>query len=186
MLSLIQGRLDSFLNASDPLLWLLRLMLGGLLLTAAVAPLLAPISFAIGGAKRIEQLTSVLSRRLGLSLLMGSAVILMSILILRLLTLLGWASRYIAVAIFVCLCLTIAFGYSGVSLWVTGLLKLGKPTWGWVFVGGWLVLLLECIPLVGVLFAGYFVLLATGIPIVSGYGSSVDWLTAKFQSTAKT
>lgn len=150
------------------------IVLGAAFLVFALVfwPFVAFVTYSILGERRSLTIMETISRRAGMSFLLGLGV--------------GVSSLILPVALFwvpgieaplmAGLLAMAAVGYVGISLWVgRGLLRLDSPgaAVGW---GAFLVSVLQLIPLVGWFAWWLFANMAIGGALLSGFGSSIDWL----------
>ncbi len=155
----------------------------GLLVALAFGPVLAAITLAVLGEPRITVIRDTLNRRLGMCFLVGLAVFVGSfVLSIGLQIALFWApgvEGLAGMAMFV----VSAVGYTGLSLWVgRGLVSNGSAM-GSTVLGAILITFVQLIPLLGwFLLWPIFSLLALGAAVVSGFGTSIDWLLRRAET----
>jgi hypothetical protein len=125
------------------------------------------------GPRRVAVLHETISRRAGMCLLLGFGAWVASIFLPLVLFWLPPADFIIGLAFF----LVAAIGYAGVSYWVgRGLVKSRSITATGV-LGAVLVTLIQFVPVIGWFIATpVFGFLALGAAVLSGFGTSVDWM----------
>lgn len=148
----------------------------GIMVIAAAVWVIAPACYFIAGKRRAETVARALQVRVGLALLTGMGVLLAVGLVLFVSSLMGLPRWPVSVLVSLFVWLTVAIGYTGISLWVTDLVAPGSSSWGWVMLGGGLVTVSQVVPIVGPIFLAFFVTLALGSAALSGYGTATDWL----------
>jgi hypothetical protein len=143
------------------------------ILAVAVWPIVTLIAISALGPRRVAVLHETISRRAGMCFLLGVGTWLASIFLPIVLFWLPPADFIIGVAFFV----VAAIGYAGVSYWVgLGLVK-SRSMAATGVVGAILVTIIQFIPVVGWFIATpVFGFLALGAAVLSGFGTSVDWM----------
>lgn len=148
-----------------------------LLLALAIWPIVTFICFAILGPQRIGVIASTLNERAGMCFLVGLGSWIGSFMLTIMMPLLffwmpGGMESIITLAWFI----TAAVGYTGVSFWVgRGMVKSGGL--GATVLGTGLIVFIQAIPLIGWFIAfPIFCCLSLGAAILSGFGTSADWL----------
>ncbi len=149
----------------------------------ALWPFVSFVSFAIMGQTRAETLASTVSQRAGMCFLIGvgfwfAAIVLGVFVPFVFFWLPGLETAY-TMAFFV----VAAVGYTGVSLWVgRGLIK-GGTGMGATILGAILITVIQLIPLIGWFIAWpIFGFLSIGAAVLSGFGTSVDWLLPRSET----
>jgi hypothetical protein len=149
-----------------------------LLLALAIWPVVSFICFAIMGAERAGTVAATVNERAGMCFLVGFGSWIASFMVLGLMPLLffwvpGGMESVITLAWFV----TAAVGYTGVGYWVgRGMIKGGSGL-GATILGSILIVFIQAIPLIGWFIAfPIFCCLSLGAAILSGFGTSPDWL----------
>ena len=159
------------------------LLIACLLAALFIQPLLALLSAAILGEKRLAVLAETARRRAGMSFVLGLGVVVASFLLSVIsfvipLWIPGLQFPFSAV-IFV----LAVVGYAGISFWVGhGMASRAGPLVA-VLLGAVLITILQPIPIVGWLAGFIFFMMALGVPLLSGFGTSPDWLTARARRT---
>jgi len=149
-----------------------------LLLALAIWPIVSFICFAILGPQRVGVIASTVNERAGMSFLVGLgswvASIMLSVMIpIMFFWMPGGMESVVTVSFFV----VAAVGYTGVSYWVgRGMIKGGSGV-GATILGSILVTFIQAIPVIGWFIAfPIFGWLSLGAAILSGFGTSADWL----------
>lgn len=148
----------------------------------AFGPILAALTLAVAGERRIEVVRDTLNQRLGMSFLLGVGVFFGSfVLSIALQIVLFWAPFQIPVGLV--LFVVAAVGYAGLGLWVgRGLVRSGGAM-GAVVLGSVLIAFVQLIPVIGwFLLWPIFGSLALGAAVLSGFGTSVDWLLPRSET----
>ena len=136
-------------------------------------PLITFITISVLGPRRVAVLRETISQRAGLCLLLGFGTWVASILIPIVLFWLPPADFVIFLAFLV----TAAVGYAGVSYWVGGGLVKSRSMAATGVVGAILVTFVQFVPVIGWFIATpIFAFLALGAAVLSGFGTSVDWM----------
>jgi|GEM_PF-961806 len=159
--------------------------IGLLVLIAVIAflPVVSAIVLAVAGEQRIEVVRQTLNQRFGMCFLIGLGVsigsFILSILLGIALFWLPGANTIITIGGFV----VAAVGYTGLSLWVgRGLMRSGGAM-GATVLGAILITFIQAVPIIGwFLLWPFFGCLATGAAVVSGFGTSVDWLLSRAEA----
>jgi hypothetical protein len=149
-----------------------------LLLALAIWPIVSFICFAIMGPQRVGIIASTVNERAGMCFLVGLgswvASIMLSVMIpIMFFWIPGGLESVVTLAFFV----TAAVGYTGVSFWVgRGMIKGGSGL-GATILGSILITFIQAIPIIGWFIAfPIFGWLSLGAAILSGFGTSADWL----------
>ena len=149
-----------------------------LLLALAIWPIVSFICFAIMGAERVGTIAAAVNERAGMCFLVGLASWIASIMLTVMMPIMffwipGGMESVVTVAFFV----VAAVGYTGVSYWVgRGMIKGGSGL-GATILGSVLITFIQAIPLIGWFIAfPIFGWLSLGAAILSGFGTSADWL----------
>ena len=146
-----------------------------LLVVIAVAlwPVITLITIAILGPRRVAVLRETVSQRTGMCLLLGFGTWVASIFLPMVLFWLPPADFVIGVAFFV----VAAVGYAGVSYWVGRAFVKSRSMGATGVVGAIFVTIVQFIPVIGWFIATpFFGFLALGAAVLSGFGTSVDWM----------
>lgn len=150
----------------------------GLLLALAIWPIVSFICFAIMGPQRVAIVASTVNQRAGMCFLVGLGSWVASIMISVMIPMLffwipGGFESVITLAFFV----TAAVGYTGVGFWVgRGMIRGGSGA-GATILGSILITFIQAIPVIGWFIAfPVFGWLSLGAAILSGFGTSADWL----------
>jgi hypothetical protein len=142
-------------------------------LSLAFFPFVTFITLSVLGPRRVAVLHETISQRAGMCLLLGFGAWIASNFLPFVLFWLPPADFVLGIALFV----VAAVGYAGVSYWVgRGLVKSRSMTATGV-MGAFLVTIVQFIPIVGWFIAWpVFYFLSLGAAILSGFGTSVDWM----------
>lgn len=149
-----------------------------LLLALATWPLVSFISFMILGPQRVGIIAGTVNERAGMCFLVGLATWVASLFLLVLMPLaffwLPGGMESITSLVFI---ITTAVGYTGVSFWVgRGMVKGGSGA-GATVLGAILVTFIQAIPVIGWFIAfPVFGWLSLGAAVLSGFGTSADWM----------
>ncbi len=149
-----------------------------LLLALAIWPVVSFICFAILGPERVGLIASTVNERAGMCFLVGLGSWVASILLTVMMPIMffwmpGAMESVVSVSFFV----AAAVGYTGVSFWVgRGMIKGGSGL-GATILGSILITFIQAIPVIGWFIAfPIFGWLSLGAAILSGFGTSADWL----------
>lgn len=149
-----------------------------LVLALAIWPVVSFICFAIMGPQRVGIVASTVNERAGMCFLVGLGSWIASIVLSIMIPILffwipGGLESVITLAFFV----TAAVGYTGVGFWVgRGMIKGGSGV-GATILGSILITFIQAIPVIGWFIAfPVFGWLSLGAAILSGFGTSADWL----------
>ena len=139
----------------------------------AIWPLVTLATISILGPRRVSVLHETIGRRAGMCLLLGFGTWFASIFLPLALFWLPPAEFIVFVAFMV----VAAVGYAGVSYWVgRGLVK-SRSIAATGVLGAILVTIIQFIPVIGWFIATpVFGFLALGAAVLSGFGTSVDWM----------
>jgi hypothetical protein len=149
-----------------------------LLLALAIWPIVSFICFAIMGPQRVGVVASTVNERAGMCFLVGLgswvASILLSVMIpIMFFWIPGGLESVVTLAFFV----AAAVGYTGVGFWVGRGMIRGGSGLGATIVGSILITFIQAIPIIGWFIAfPIFGWLSLGAAILSGFGTSADWL----------
>ena len=158
---------------------LVILLIFCLLAALVIQPLLALLCSAILGEKRLAVLAETARRRAGMSFLLGLGVVVSSFLFSILSAIIPlWIPGLQFPFSGVMLVLAVV-GYAGLSYWVGRGLASGTGPLMAVLLGAILITILQPIPIVGWLAGFIFFMMALGVPLLSGFGTSPDWLTRR-------
>ena len=179
-----QGRVDgdvtsvrSFIPivASGVVVFLIVVLLAALI----IQPVLALLSAAILGERRLAVLAETARRRAGLSFVLGLGVVVASFLLTVISVVIPLWIPGLQFPFSAVMFVLSVVGYAGISYWVGhGLASRAGPLVA-VLVGAVLITILQPIPIVGWLVGFIFLMMALGVPLLSGFGTSPDWLTAR-------
>lgn len=149
-----------------------------LLLALAIWPIVSFICFTIMGPQRVGVIASTVNERAGMCFLLGLGSWIASIVLSIMIPILffwipGGLESVVTLAFFV----TAAVGYTGVGFWVgRGMIKGGSGL-GATILGSILITFIQAIPVIGWFIAfPIFGWLSLGAAILSGFGTSTDWL----------
>ncbi len=154
---------------------LLFFLLAGLV----VQPLLVLLCFVVLGETRIKVLAETARQRAGMSFLIGMGIIFGSIILSVVGAIIPFWLPGVGFPVSFLVFVLLVVGYSGISYWVgRGLLSSSGAMAAAVF-GAVLVTILQLIPIIGWMAMAVFALLALGSALLSGFGTSVDWLVKR-------
>ena len=158
---------------------LVVLLIVCLLAALVIQPVLALVCGAILGEKRLAVLAETARRRAGLSFVLGLGVMVASFLLTVLSAIIPLWIPGLQFPFSAVMFVLVVVGYAGISYWVGhGLASRAGPLVA-VLLGAVLVAILQPIPIVGWLAGFIFFMMALGVPLLSGFGTSPDWLTAR-------
>ena len=149
-----------------------------LLLALAIWPIVSFICFAIMGPQRVGIVASTVNERAGMCFLVGLgswvASIMLSVMIpIMFFWIPGGMESVVTVSFFI----VAAVGYTGVSFWVGREMIKGGSGVGATILGSVLITFIQAIPVIGWFIAfPIFGWLSLGAAILSGFGTSADWL----------
>ena len=173
----IRGQVIS-VRAIMPMVALGLAIFGGVLLLMLMffQPLLALLCAAIMGTTRVQVLADTARGRAGMSFLAGVALIAIS----ALLAVLSVAAPFWIPGIFLPFCVLLLVllvgGYTGISYWLGRAAASRTTLLTATVLGALLVTILQWIPVIGWLVGCIFFMMALGAALLSGLGTSVDWL----------
>jgi hypothetical protein len=137
-----------------------------------IQPLLAVLCFAVMGERRVWVLAETTRSRAGLSFLLGMGVFVAWIMLSTFGAFVGAPFTFpLWIAVFVFL----VVGYTGISYWV-GRSMVSSGAMGATLLGAVLVTVLQLIPIVGWMAFFVFSFMAMGSALLSGFGTSTEWL----------
>lgn len=147
-----------------------------LLMVVVVPPFFAWIAGLVLGEQRVEVLAETVRQRAGMSFVIGLAVMIGLGFTAVFLNLMVPAADLILKPVEFVLAAT---GYAGISFIMGRRLSARASVQGAILMGGFAVMLLQVIPILGWML--WFVLfqMAVGAAVLSGGGTSVDWLFAR-------
>lgn len=148
-------------------------------------PLLTLLSAAILGPNRLAVLADTAASRGLLSFFLGAGLLFASFM-------LSFVGVFIPLWIpglqfpfGAILFVVLVVGYAGVSYWVgRGLAPRANAVLA-AFLGAILVTIIQMIPIVGWIAGFIFFMMALGTPVVSGFGTAVDWMGGRPNTPAK-
>lgn len=139
-------------------------------------PLLVLVSFFILGERRIETLSDTTRQRPGMSFLIGLGVIFAWMILSTIGAIIPFWIPGIGFPLSIGIFVLLVVGYTGISYWVGRSLLSDSGPLAAALLGAVLVTILQLIPIIGWMALCVFALLALGSALLSGFGSSVDWL----------
>ncbi len=158
---------------------LVVLLIVCVLAALVIQPVLALVCGAILGEQRLAVLAETARRRAGLSFILGLGVVVASFLLTVLSAVIPLWIPGLRFPFSTVMFVLVVVGYAGISYWVGhGLASRAGPLVA-VLLGAVLVTILQPIPIVGWLAGFIFFMMALGVPLLSGFGTSPDWLTAR-------
>jgi hypothetical protein len=153
------------------------LMLGVFLVAGLVVqPLLAVLSHAILGERRVWVLAETTRGRAGLCFVLGLAVVFGWFVLSIFGAVTPFAGPLLSFPIWLLLFVLLVVGYTGISYWVGRSLVSSSGSMAATLLGAVLVTILQLIPLVGWMAFFAFSLMAMGSALLSGFGTATDWL----------
>ncbi len=149
-----------------------------LLAVLLIHPLLVMLGFAVLKERRFRVLADTAAQRGGFSFLVGigTSIALFFASIAAALTF------PVPLPVFLLFVVLSIVGYCGVSYWVGRSILRNAGALGSAFAGALLVTFIQFIPLIGWLVMFVFWNIAIGCAVLSGFGTSVDWLIARTES----
>jgi hypothetical protein len=151
------------------LLMLVVLLIGGLVFQ----PLIAVLTYALMGERRVWVLAETTRSRAGLSFLLGLGIFFASIMV----SVLGALPFvWIPIPVWLVMFVFLVVGYTGISYWVGRSMLSSSGALGATLLGAVLVTILQLIPVVGWIAWSVFSCMAMGSALLSGFGTSTDWL----------
>lgn len=149
-------------------------IIGALLAVVIVPPFFAWIAGLVLGSQRVEILAETVRQRAGMSFVLGLAVLIAGAILTAFISFL--APDFIVQPLQFILAAT---GYAGMSYIVGRKFSSTASVPGAILMGGFAIMLLQVIPILGWLL--WFVLfqIAVGAAVLSGFGTSIDWLFAR-------
>jgi hypothetical protein len=160
---------------------LVAVIIIALLLALAIWPVVSFICFAIMGPQRVGTIAATVNERAGMCFLVGFGSWIASIMLTIMMPLLFfWMPGAMESAVTVGFFVVAAVGYTGVGYWVgRGMIKGGSGV-GATILGSILITFIQAIPFIGWFLAfPIFGWLSLGAAILSGFGTSPDWLFAR-------
>lgn len=158
---------------------LLVALLLSLVAALLVQPLLVLICFLILGPERLQVLADTARQRAGLSFLFGAGLVIGSFMLTVLLSVIPLAVPGLQFPLGLAMFIILVVGYAGISYWVGRSLVGGSGPLAAALLGAVLVTILQLIPIVGWVAFMIFSMMALGSAVLSGFGTSVDWLTQR-------
>ena len=156
---------------------LAAILLGLALFLLLIQPMMVFVAFVILGENRVQVLANTIRQRAGLAFLSGIGLVFCWMILTFLIAITGLWIPGLEVVFFVVL----VVGYSGISYWVgRGMSKSSGPLAA-VLLGALLVTIFQAIPLIGWLGFAIFSMMALGSAVLSGFGTSTDWLVRRGQ-----
>ncbi len=149
----------------------------------ALWPLVSFVSFAVMGQQRAETLAATVAQRAGMCFLIGFGVWIASIVLSIFVPFVFFWLPGLHTAYTIAFLVVAAVGYTGVSLWVGRSLVKGGTGMGATILGAILITLIQLIPVIGWFIAWpIFAFMALGAAVLSGFGTSVDWLLPRSET----
>jgi hypothetical protein len=147
-----------------------------LILAVAVWPLLTFILISVLGPRRVSVLHETVTQRAGMCLLLGFGTWIASIFLPMVLFWLPPADFVIGAAFLA----VAAVGYTGVSYWLGRVFVRSRSMRATGVLGAILATIIQLIPIIGwFIVTPVFAFLALGSAILSGFGTSVDWMVPR-------
>lgn len=151
--------------------FVLSLLLGFILVT---------LCFFLAGQRRIQTIARTVGERAGPSILTALGAVLGAVILFLIVSLIQPMRFLVAALVGVALAGTLVMGYTGLSSWLGQHLSRTAAPLGAVLIGAALITLLQMIPFLGLLAFVLFFPLSLGSAVLSGYGTSPDWLARQF------
>ena len=143
------------------------------IIAVALWPVVTLITISALGPRRVAVLRETVSQRAGMCLLLGFGTWVASMFLPMVLFWLPPADFIIGLAFLV----VAAIGYAGVSYWVGRAFVKSRSMGATGVLGAILVTIFQFIPVIGWFIATpFFGFLALGAAVLSGFGTSVDWM----------
>ena len=148
-------------------------------------PLLTLLSAALLGPERLDVLARTAASRGFVSFLVGVGLLFGSFLLSVFDVFIPFWVPGIHFPFVLLLFVLLVVGYAGISYWVgRGMVRRAGPVPA-AFLGAILVTILQMIPIVGWIVAFVFSVMALGIPVASGFGTAVDWMSGPSSGRTK-
>ena len=155
----------------------MAVLLGLALFLLLIQPMMVFVAFVILGENRVQVLANTIRQRAGLAFLSGIGLVFCWTVLSFFIVLSGVWIPGLEVVFFVVL----VVGYSGISYWVgRGMSKSSGPLAA-ALLGALLLTIFQAIPLIGWLGFAIFSMIALGSAVLSGFGTSTDWLVRRGQ-----
>jgi hypothetical protein len=145
-----------------------------------IQPLLVLLCFALLGERRITVLAETARRRSGMSFLIGIALCIGSFILSIAAAMTPIVSLQIPFGL-ILFCVLVV-GYAGVSYWVGRGMLPRSGALAAAILGAVLVTIIQLIPIVGQIAFLIFSMMALGSAVLSGFGTSIDWLAERTNS----
>ena len=154
-----------------------------LIFALALWPFVTFVCFAILGQQRADTLATTVAQRAGMCFLIGFGVWIGSLVLSVFVPFVFFWLPGLETIYTIAFLVVAAVGYTGVSLWVgRGLVK-GGTGMGATILGSILITVIQLIPVIGWFIAWpIFGFLALGAAVVSGFGTSIDWLLPRSET----
>ncbi len=149
-----------------------------LLVVLLIHPLLVMLGFAVLRERRFRVLADTAAQRGGFSFLIGIG----TSLALFLASIVVALTFPVPLPVFLFFVVLSIVGYCGVSYWVGRSILRNAGVLGAAFTGALLITCIQFIPLIGWLVMFVFWNIAIGSAVLSGFGTSVDWLLPRTES----
>jgi hypothetical protein len=158
-------------------------VLAFLIVGLVVQPLLALVAFAGLGNRRVWVLAETARQRAGMSFVLGLGAVFAWFLLNALAIVSPFWIPAFSFPFSLLFFVLMVVGYTGISYWVGRSLLSGSSPLAATLLGAVLVTVLQLIPVVGWMAFFVFSLMAIGAALLSGFGTSTDWMI-KRDSTA--
>ena len=178
----VDGEITSMFSPVQELLPLalsgfVAMLFGLALLLLLIQPLMVLVAFVILGEDRIQVLANTIRQRAGLAFLSGIGLVFCWTVSSFFIAISGIWIPGLEVVFFVVL----VVGYSGISYWVGRGMSKSSGALVAALLGALLVTIFQAIPLIGWLGFAIFSMMALGSAVLSGFGTSTDWLLRRGQ-----
>jgi hypothetical protein len=141
-----------------------------------VQPLLAVLSHAILGERRVWVLAETTRSRAGLCFLLGLGLVFGWFMLSIFGAITPFAGPLLSLPFWMLFFVLLVVGYTGISYWVGRSLVSSSGAMAATLLGAVLVTILQLIPVVGWMAFFIFSLMAMGSALLSGFGTATDWL----------
>ena len=151
------------------------LFLIGLLGMVPLGIVFALVCYLIAGERRVKTTAGAAHTQAGKALLTGIGALCFAALLIVMFAMVRHTGLFV-VLIALGLFVTMVMGYTGLSLWVGRRLSTTLGPVAAVLLGAVLITILQAVPFIGPFFFIVFVMLALGSALLTGFGTSSDWL----------
>jgi hypothetical protein len=160
------------------------MLLAALVFGAVLFLLLVLACYALAGQQRIETVAATVRTRAGMALLAGLGTAVVAVVALFIAAYLGPAAPILALLVALLCFGAVLVGYTGLSAWLGRAVSSRAAPLGAVMIGVILIILIQAVPVIGWAVGLVFAVLAVGAAVLSGFGSSTDWLPRQLGGAA--